>query len=97
MSFPKQFDAKLQSLEQLRSIPGIGVRLAEMLLTAGIHKIDDLNGKNPEKLYRQLEKKLNRPVDRCVLYTFRCAVYYASNTKHDPQLLKWWHWKDKND
>lgn len=36
-------------------------------------------------------------VDRCMLYVFRCAVYY----EHDPELLKWWNWKDnkwrKND
>jgi hypothetical protein len=29
-----------------------------------------------------------------MLYTFRCAVYYASNTKHDSEKLKWWNWKD---
>jgi hypothetical protein len=21
-------------------------------------------------------------------------VYYASNAEHDPELLKWWNWKD---
>jgi hypothetical protein len=30
------------------------------------------------------------------LYTFRCAVYYASTKRHDPQLLKWWMWSDVN-
>ena len=32
-------------------------------------------------------------MDRCVLYVFRCAVYYARNEEHDPDLLKWWNWK----
>ena len=36
-----------------------------------------------------------RHQDRCVLYAFRCAVYYASHTTHDPNLLKWWNWKDR--
>ncbi|MBC8473125.1 MAG: pathogenicity locus, partial [Planctomycetes bacterium] len=31
----------------------------------------------------------------CMLYVLRCAVYYASNTEHDPDLLKWWNWKDR--
>jgi hypothetical protein len=35
-------------------------------------------------------------VDRCMLYVFRCAVYYATNKKHDPKLLKWWNWKEDN-
>ncbi|MHA2066255.1 MAG: hypothetical protein ACXABY_17925 [Candidatus Thorarchaeota archaeon] len=29
-----------------------------------------------------------------MLYVFRCAIYYASNNEHDPQLLKWQNWKD---
>jgi hypothetical protein len=33
-------------------------------------------------------------IDPCVLYVFRCAVYYASHEVHDPDLLKWWNWKD---
>ncbi|WP_367344139.1 helix-hairpin-helix domain-containing protein [Methanomethylovorans sp.] len=33
-------------------------------------------------------------IDRCMLYVFRCAIYCASNEEHDPQLLKWWSWKD---
>jgi hypothetical protein len=31
-------------------------------------------------------------VDKCVLYAFRCAVYYSSNSRHDPERLKWWNW-----
>jgi hypothetical protein len=34
-------------------------------------------------------------MDRCVLYAFRCAVYYASHDVRDPKLLKWWNWKDR--
>ena len=33
--------------------------------------------------------------DRCLLYVFRCAVYYASAQKHEPEKLKWWNWKEK--
>ncbi|HLE34022.1 MAG TPA: helix-hairpin-helix domain-containing protein, partial [Bacteroidota bacterium] len=32
-------------------------------------------------------------IDPCLLYVFRCAVYYASTPKPKPELLKWWHWK----
>ncbi len=35
------------------------------------------------------------PLDRCVLYVFRCANYYAAHKRHDPELLKWWNWKDE--
>jgi hypothetical protein len=33
--------------------------------------------------------------DPCLLYTFRCAVYYAKTKNPKPDLLKWWNWKDR--
>jgi hypothetical protein len=33
-------------------------------------------------------------VDRCVLYVFRAAVHFAGSTGGDPELAKWWNWKD---
>jgi hypothetical protein len=35
-------------------------------------------------------------IDRCQLYVYRCAVYYAGTPGPDPEKLKWWNWKDKN-
>jgi hypothetical protein len=32
-----------------------------------------------------------------MLYVFRCAVYFATEEFHDPELLKWWTWKDRDD
>ena len=80
--------------KDLQSIPGVGPSLAQDLQNLGIQKVSDLTNKDPEELYLQLCEQMGRPVDRCVLYVFRCAVYYASETDHDPELLKWWRWKD---
>ncbi len=79
--------------DPLQIIPGIGPRLAQDLRDLGVKKPADLKGKDPEKLYAKLEKLRGAHEDRCVLYTFRCAVYYA-NGGRDPQGLKWWNWKD---
>jgi Pathogenicity locus len=46
-------------------------------------------------MYRRLCDLTSAHVDRCVLYVFRCAVYFASNEAHDPELLKWWNWSDQ--
>ncbi|HOV78455.1 MAG TPA: helix-hairpin-helix domain-containing protein [Sedimentisphaerales bacterium] len=35
------------------------------------------------------------PDDRCMLYVLRYAVYYVSSNDPDPELLKWWSWKDR--
>lgn len=79
----------------LQSIPGVGPSIEKDLIDIGITKISDLARKDPEKLYDRLCKIRNSRIDRCVLYVFRCAVYFAENKDYDPELLKWWNWKDK--
>lgn len=80
--------------DELQAIPGVGQATADDLRSLGIKKISDLRRKNPEALYHALCNKTGKPVDRCMLYVFRCAVYFASHNKHDPDKLKWWNWKD---
>src|SRR5437773_2071685 len=81
-------------LKELMQIPGVGKSIARDLMSLGIQSISDLKGKDPEDLYVQFCDQTGTRVDRCVLYTFRCAVYYASNEHRDAELLKWWNWKD---
>ncbi len=79
---------------ELEQIPGIGKRIAQDLHTIGIHRTRDLEDRDPEDLYLQLCDQKGGKVDRCMLYVFRCAVYYATENPHDPERLKWWNWKD---
>lgn len=79
----------------LRKIPGIGRNMEQHLLDIGIRCIEDLIGKEPEELYLQDCKLKGTVVDRCVLYVFRLAVYYAENEAYETEKLKWWYWKDK--
>lgn len=75
-------------------IPGVGPKITKMLLKLGYQSVADLKDRNPETLYEDLCRLEGRKVDRCMLYVFRCAVYFASNKTHDPDLLKWWNWKE---
>jgi hypothetical protein len=75
-------------------IPGIGSALARELHSIGITEVQDLIDRDPQDLYLQLCDKKGMPVDRCVLYVFRCAVYFATVSPRDPELLKWWNWKE---
>jgi hypothetical protein len=81
--------------DNLLSIPGIGKSLAEDLREIGVHRIQDLTGKDPQSLFKDLCTLHQMKIDPCVLYAFRCAVYYAENDEHDPELLKWWNWKTR--
>jgi len=82
-------------LKELKTIPWIGEKLSMYLYDIGIRSVADLKGKNPENLYRDLSIKRGVDQDRCVLYVFRCAVYYVSTKNPDPEKLYWWAWKDK--
>lgn len=81
--------------DELQRIPGIGKSIADDLRDIGIKKIADLQGKDPEKLFDKSNKFVGKVQDRCLLYTFRCAVYFAEHKTHDPKKLKWWNWMDK--
>lgn len=75
-------------------IPGIGVSLARDLAALGYVSVDGLRGENPATMYERLQLQAGARIDRCVLYVFRCAVYYAEGGR-DPEKLKWWNWKDE--
>ncbi len=71
----------------LEQIPGVGENIAQDMRNIDISSIDDLKGKKAEDLYQKLCDFKASPVDRCVLYVFRSAIYYAENTQHDPRAV----------
>ena len=81
--------------DPLQEIPGVGPSIASDLRELGIEQVADLDGGDPQELYERLCALRGVHQDRCVLYVFRGAVYYASRKRHDPELLKWWNWKDR--
>lgn len=83
-----------RELADLMRIPGVGEKTALDLWGMGLRSADGLAGRDPQELYDELCIRQGYAVDRCMLYVFRCAVYYASSEQHDPELLKWWNWKD---
>lgn len=84
-------------LHDLRRIPGVGPSLAQDLADLGIRRVTDLRRRSPERLYEKLCALRGAHIDRCVLYVFRCAVYFASEPRPEAERLKWWNWKDKKN
>ena len=79
----------------LEVIPGVGKRIAAVMEAVGIHEVSDLAGRDPEELYRLECLHKGFQEDRCALYVWRTAVYYAEHEVRDPEKLNWWYWKDK--
>lgn len=82
------------TLKQFQQIPGVGKSIAQDFWDLGLRSISDLKKYSPDQLYDKLCMLKNCKVDRCMLYVLRCAVYFATEKEHDPELLKWWNWKD---
>ena len=80
---------------RLEAVPGIGSSLARDLRYLGIKTVADLKNRDPEMMYDTLCRRRGAHQDRCVLYAFRCAVYFARTADPDPELVKWWNWKDR--
>lgn len=81
--------------DELQRIPGVGPSIANDLRAVGVKAIADLKGRSPQKLYERSNQLRGLTQDRCLLYVFRCAVYFADTPKPNPQLLDWWAWKDR--
>lgn len=86
--------AYAEAVRDLRRIPGVGPSIADDLWRLGVTRVEQLGGRSPDELYGRFCALTGGPVDRCLLYVFRCAVYFAETPDPDPERLKWWSWKD---
>jgi hypothetical protein len=84
---------KQKALTELRTIPGVGKSIAHDLWNIGITRVADLKGRDPEALYELSNRFAGVVQDRCLLYVFRCAVYFAETPKPKKEKLLWWNWK----
>ena len=82
--------------KDLMKIPGVGKKTAEDLIALGYDSVESLAGEDPEDMFLRLCVMQGGSSDRCNLYVYRCAVYFAENRNKnpDPNRLLWWNWKD---
>lgn len=82
-------------LRPLQTLPGVGPSVAQDLWELGVRKPEQLKGKDAEALYEQFCALKKAKVDRCLLYTFRCAIHYVEHEKHPQACLQWGNWSDE--
>lgn len=51
---------------------------------------------DPDELYVRASLKQGAPLDKCVLYAFRCAVAFAKDPAPNPDNYRWWYYCDEN-
>ena len=79
---------------ELRKIPGVGKKMEQRLLLLGYNSLESLKGQDPLLLYEMDRQMHGGKLDRCVLYVYRLAVYFAETPNPEPDRLLWWNWKD---
>lgn len=87
---------KIKKTEILEKIPGIEPECVEYLKELGYTSVSQLKKKDAEEMYFKLCIDRGAPVEKSLLYQFRCAIYYATVKQADPKKLHWWYWKDSN-
>ena len=85
-------------LKEFRKIPSVGKAVALDLWEMGFRSIAELKHQDPEILYVRHNDQKQMIQDICMLYTFRCIVYFANTygQNQDPEKLKWWNWMDEH-
>ncbi|WP_176013351.1 helix-hairpin-helix domain-containing protein [Victivallis sp. Marseille-Q1083] len=79
---------------ELRGIPGVGENIEQDLLNLGYSTLESLKGQDPEEMYRRDCRLKGFQEDKCQLYVYRLAVYFAEHAQPEPDKLKWWNWKE---
>jgi hypothetical protein len=78
---------EIAALIAFQSIPSIGPKFANDLVSVGIYTIDDLVGKDGSTLFNELELKQGFWTDPCVEDQFWLAVHFAN---HPGSKKNWW-------
>ena len=83
-------------MTDLKQIPGVGQNMEQHFIKLGFNSVESLRGQDPEIMFER-DKELNDgKLDRCCLYCYRLAVYWAETkeAEREAERLKWWNWKD---
>ncbi len=91
-----QYKIKYKIISDLKKIPGIGKVISHDLYDLKIKSVEDLKRLRADRLYELHNKFKGGVQDRCMLYTFRCAIDYANKSEVERKNFKlnWWDFKD---
>ncbi|HEY5822885.1 MAG TPA: helix-hairpin-helix domain-containing protein [Cyclobacteriaceae bacterium] len=78
---------ELYALSEFQSLPSIGIRFSQDLISMGFYSLKDLKKKDGAQLTDQFEAQSGVWIDSCVEDQFRLVVHYAN---HPDSKLNWW-------
>ena len=81
--------------QNFTDLPGVGNAVTRDYIRLGYKNPDEIKNVDPQELYERLCVLQNVQVDRCMLYTFRCAHYAVNHPEVETKTLLWWNFMDK--
>ena len=78
-------------VRKFEEMPNIGPQMARDFKLLGFKHPQDLAGKDPIKLYEQIQKLIGTRHDPCVLDTYMAAVDFMNGNPAQP----WWNYTPK--
>jgi hypothetical protein len=80
-----------KNVKELEDLPNIGKSITGDLKLLGIHKPEDLRGKDAFTLYNTLCSLTGKRQDPCVIDVFMSAISFVNGGP----ALPWWHFTDE--
>ena len=92
LDIPKARAMEIHALAEFQTVPSIGVKFAQDLISLGYYSLDELKDKDGAKLIEDLELLTGTWIDPCVEDQCRLMVDYANN--HDDR-KNWWNFTEE--
>lgn len=83
---------EIRALAEFQSIPSVGIKFAQDMISLGYYSLNDLLGKDGSGLLNELELSVGVWIDPCVEDQCRLVVDYAKNRNPDK---KWWDYTEE--
>jgi nucleotidyltransferase/DNA polymerase involved in DNA repair len=77
---------------RLQDLVSVGPRMVHDFELLGIHTVEQLARRNPERMYEELCARTGQAQDICCLDVFKAAVAQAKDPNLAVEKRQWWYW-----
>lgn len=92
LNVPATRAKEIYALAEFQSVPSVGIKFAQDLISLGYYSLDELKEKDGAKLIDDLELSTGTWIDPCVEDQCRLVVDYANNRDNSK---KWWDFTEE--
>ncbi|HEY3390381.1 MAG TPA: helix-hairpin-helix domain-containing protein [Prolixibacteraceae bacterium] len=83
---------EIRAMAEFQSVPSIGIKFAQDLISLGYYSLDELKDKDGATLTEDLEHSVGAWIDPCVEDQCRLVVHYANYRDNSK---KWWDFTEE--